>query len=70
MKKYTVLGLAIVLGLAAAAVAKEVCERRRRRAFERLSAASEEGYELAHDIIFPDKYPSKRNKKLRYGPVF
>jgi len=32
-----------------------------------LNKVSDEGYETAHDILFP-KY-SKRGKNLRYGPV-
>ena len=34
---------------------------------EMLNKVSEEGYETAHDILYP-KY-SKRGKNLRYGPV-
>ena len=32
-----------------------------------LNKVSDEGYETAHDILYP--YESKRNKNLRYGPV-
>ena len=60
----------VVLGLAATAVTGIVCQVRKRKTYTRLSDASNEGYELAHDIIYPDKYASQRNKKLRYGPVF
>ena len=34
---------------------------------EMLNTVSEEGYETAHDILYP-KY-SKRGKNLKYGPV-
>lgn len=71
MKKTNrIIGL-VILGLAATAVTGIVCEVRKRKALGRLSEASaNEGYELAPDIIYPDKYASKRHKKLRYGPVF
>ena len=32
-----------------------------------LRRVSDEGYETAHDVLFPHK--SKRGKNLRYGPV-
>ncbi len=33
----------------------------------RLANISNEGYETAHDILYPNKY--NRGKKLHYGPV-
>jgi hypothetical protein len=40
---------------------------RSRNTGEMLSKVSEEGYETAHDVLFPTK--SKRGKNLQYGPV-
>jgi len=68
-KTYSVIGL-VLLGVAVTTVAGALCEVRKRRSHHRLSAVSNEGYETAHDIIYPDKYASQKDKKLRYGPVF
>ncbi|GAB3420448.1 hypothetical protein [Niabella aquatica] len=68
-KTYSVIGL-VLLGVAVTTVAGVLCEIRKRRSHHRLSAASDEGYETAHDIIYPDKFTSRNDKKLRYGPVF
>ncbi|GAB3007564.1 hypothetical protein GCM10027051_04400 [Niabella terrae] len=60
----------IVLGVVAATAASLVVELRRRHSLNRLSTAADEGYETAHDIIYPEKHSAPHNKKLRYGPVF
>ncbi|MCH5599868.1 hypothetical protein [Niabella ginsengisoli] len=67
MKKCTfgLIGL-MILGVAATTVA---CKVRDKKSQRRLFQASEEGYEIAHDIIYPDNHSSKR-RKLRYGPVY
>ncbi|WP_346235935.1 hypothetical protein ABDK00_018015 [Niabella insulamsoli] len=67
MKKCTLglIGL-MVIGVAATTVA---CKVRQKKSMRRLSQAAEEGYETAHDIIYPNTARSKRNK-LRYGPVY
>ncbi|ULT44811.1 hypothetical protein KRR40_16705 [Niabella defluvii] len=46
-----------------------MCKVRNKRLQRRLMDAANEGYETAHDIIYPDNY-SRNDKKLRYGPVF
>jgi PhoPQ-activated pathogenicity-related protein len=33
----------------------------------KLSQIADEGYEIAHDVLYPDKLPG--SKKLHYGPV-
>lgn len=70
MKKstYSLLGL-VLLGVAASAVTGVLCKARHKKVQRRLLDAANEGYETAHDIIFPDNY-SSNGKKLRYGPVF
>lgn len=70
-KTYSVLGL-VLLGVAVTAVAGALCNIKvqKRKSHHRLSAVSDEGYEIAHDIIYPDKYASQKDKRLRYGPVF
>lgn len=71
-KTYSVIGLAL-LGIAVTAVAGVLCNNikvKKRKSHHRLSAVSDEGYEIAHDIIYPDKYASQKDKRLRYGPVF
>ena len=37
---------------------------------KRLLETSNEGYETAHDIIYPEKGNYRRTKKLRYGPIY
>lgn len=64
MKKVTT----IVLGLTAFALVGMVIYRKRsRNTGFMLSKVSDEGYETAHDVLFPKK--SSRGKNLRYGPV-
>ncbi len=58
----------IILGVAAAAaVGLIVYAKRRHNTKKMLTQISDEGYETAHDVLFPSK--EKRDKKLQYGPV-
>ena len=58
----------ILLGVTAVAVAGFVVYvANRKRTQQMLDQVADEGYETAHDILFPDK--EKRDKKLQYGPV-
>jgi len=58
----------ITLGLAAVGAAAIVIYVARRVNAERmLIKVSDEGYETAHDILFPNK--SKGEKKMRFGPI-
>ena len=68
MKKCTfgLIGL-VLLGVAATTVASKVRDKKSQR---RLSQAADEGYEIAHDIIYPSNHRAKKRKNLRYGPVY
>lgn len=57
-----------VAALAAVGVAIYMMTRdkRKERAKKRLDRVADEGYETAHDVLFPNKYKSS---KLQYGPV-
>lgn len=68
-KTYRLLGF-VLLGVAASTVTGIVCEAKRRRNLRRLIDAANEGYETAHDIIYPGQNASYQSRKLRYGPVF
>jgi len=58
----------ITLGLAAVGAAAIVIYVARRVSAERmLIKVSDEGYETAHDILFPNK--KKGEKKMQYGPI-
>lgn len=58
----------ILFGLAAAAVVGLVVYAIRRKNTKRmLKDIAEEGYETAHDVLFPNK--RKRDPRLQYGPV-
>lgn len=58
----------LIAGLAAiAATALVVYTVRRINHRRRLSKVAEEGYETAHDILYPHK--TKGSQKLTYGPV-
>jgi hypothetical protein len=58
----------LALGVAAVAVAGMVIYSIRRENTGRmLTQVADEGYETAHDILFPRK--SKRGTNLKYGPV-
>lgn len=53
--------------LAVSAIGLTVYLASRRKDRKKLKRIAEEGYEVAHDILFPDK--KLNEKKLRYGPV-
>ncbi len=58
------------VGIAAAAVGIGIMVYRtvrRRQADCRQAKVADEGYETAHDILFPGK---SQRKKVHYGPVF
>ena len=58
----------VLFGAAAIAVAGLVIyASNRKKTDHMLKQIADEGYETAHDVLFPDK--EKRNKKLQYGPV-
>jgi len=58
----------ILLGVAAVAVAGLVVYAASRKKSKRmLDQIADEGYETAHDVLFPNK--EKRDRKLQYGPV-
>jgi len=59
----------LALGIATAAAAGYLVYRliHRFRSGRRLREVSEEGYETAHDVLFPRK---KSRGKQKYGPVF
>jgi hypothetical protein len=74
MKKNTRLLLGIT-AITAVAVAGIIMYRKRKNYRydddNMLSQVAEEGYETAHDVLFPNKSKKGRgrNKDLRYGPV-
>ncbi|HOZ97926.1 MAG TPA: hypothetical protein PKY86_06005 [Niabella sp.] len=68
-RTYKLIGF-VTLGIAATAVTGAILEVRRRRSLRRLLNAANEGYETAHDIIYPRKNKSSGDKNLRYGPVY
>ncbi len=58
----------IVIGLTAAAVVGlMVYNMRRRNTCKMLNEVSNEGYETAPDVLFPNK--GKRGARQHYGPV-
>jgi hypothetical protein len=58
----------ILVGITAVAMVGMVIYRRRsRNTVHMLRKVSDEGYETAHDVLFPKG--SGRGKDLRYGPV-
>ncbi len=61
---------ALLLGLAAVAVAGIVVyayTKTRKKNRHMASQASDEGYETAHDVLFPEN--GKKDRKLKFGPV-
>ena len=65
LKTSTIIGLA-ALGVIVAAV---IMTNKKGRKI-RLTQVAEEGYETAHDMLYPNKFNSSReSKELRYGPV-
>ena len=60
--------VSVLFGITAVALAGFVIYRiRRRNTGMMLSQVSEEGYETAHDVLFPGN--SNRGSNLRFGPV-
>ncbi len=58
----------VLLGLAAAAIVGIVVYAiRKKNTKKMLKQISDEGYETAHDVLFPNK--NKRDPRLQYGPV-
>ncbi|MEO8770559.1 MAG: hypothetical protein ABI402_10755 [Ferruginibacter sp.] len=58
----------ILAGVTAVAIVATVIYRRKNRNTGHMSRqVSDEGYETAHDVLFPKE--SGKGKYLRYGPV-
>ena len=59
----------ILLGVAAVAVAGIVvyAATHSKKTNRMREQVADEGYETAHDVLFPNK--GKRDRKLQYGPV-
>lgn len=58
----------VLLGVGAvAAIALVVYAFRRHQSNKRYQRVADEGYETAHDVLFPQK--KHRGRKLQYGPV-
>ncbi len=64
MKLNSKLITGLAIAGAAALIVKAAKNHRRSRM---LNQVSDEGYETAHDVLFPQKSPVRRN--LRLGPV-
>jgi hypothetical protein len=58
--------LLVGLGLAALTTGLIVYAVRRYRSSQRRTRVADEGYETAHDILYPQK---SRRRKVHYGPV-
>lgn len=54
------------VGLAAVTTGLLIYAVRRFRSSQRRTKVANEGYETAHDILYPSKY---KRKKVHYGPV-
>lgn len=66
--KINKLALGILAGAAlVTAAAILMAKKSRSRTGEILREISDEGYETAHDILYPGQ--NRREKNLRYGPV-
>ncbi len=59
--------LGVTVAVVIAGLVMKTAKRRRRTAGKRLIVIADEGYETAHDILFPRN--RKEFSKLRYGPV-
>ena len=59
--------LILGIGLAAVTTGILVYAVRRARACNRSANVADEGYETAHDILYPEK--KHRGAKLHFGPV-
>ena len=66
MKKSTP-KILIGVGIAAAAAGFIIYAVRRQQVNRRHAKVADEGYETAHDILYPPK--KYKRKKVRYGPV-
>ena len=56
----------IGVGIAAVTAGLVIYAVRRYRSSQRRTRIANEGYETAHDILYPQK---QRRKKVHYGPV-
>ena len=65
MSKVNKLIISVVVAAAASYI---VGITRRYQRDKMLMLASNEGYETAHDVLYPERH--KKNRHLRYGPVF
>jgi hypothetical protein len=65
MKATTKLLLAIGAAAATGLIIYAVRRYQRHETDKRLDQVADEGYETAHDILFPDR--SQRRRKLQYG---
>jgi len=61
----TMIGVA-ALAAVGVAIYMMTRDKRKERAKNRLARVSDEGYETAHDVLYPNKY---KPSKLQYGPV-
>lgn len=66
MKKSTT-KILIGVGIAAAAAGFIIYSVRRQQSNRRHAKVADEGYETAHDILYPPK--KYKRKKVHYGPV-
>lgn len=57
--------LLLALGTVAAATGLAIYAIRRHKNNQRLEKVADEGYETAHDILYPGK--TQRKRKLQYG---
>lgn len=55
------------VGLAAVTAGLIIYAVRRQRTYQRHARVADEGYETAHDILFPAN--RHKRKKVHYGPV-
>jgi hypothetical protein len=65
--KISKLAIGALAGAALVTAAMLLAKKRRQKLGRMLSEVADEGYETAHDILYPGK--SKKEKNLRYGPV-
>jgi hypothetical protein len=63
------IGLVTVVGLIVYLVRRQKTKRINKQTAELMKEqVAEQGYETAHDILFPKK--NKRERKVKYGPEF
>lgn len=59
----------VMVGLASATVTGVICELgRRNKMMKRLLKVSNEGYETAPDIVYPNRLHEDQPDDLKYGP--